>query len=524
MVLFGTNQSAMPNHFKSMNEIKQVLRLHFERGLAIKSISRELGMSKNTVKEYLRRFAASGVSLEHILKQEASSLSSVLRPEHATITSRYSAFLERADYYLKELKQHKHLTKQLLWEEEFTQGRIQYRYSQFCYYLQQYEQTRSSSMVLQFNPGDKLLVDFAGDKLYLTDPDSGKLTPCEILILTLAYSHKSFAVALPSQRLEDLLYGLTTGLEWLGAVPQGLVCDNMRAAVKRSDRYEPEVNEGLLDLANYYGMSVLPTRVRKPKDKSRVESSVNHVYYQVYARMRHHTYYSLEELNQALGSYCHEFNQQIMKDYGLSREALYQRDELQYMKALPDVPYQLVKRYTLKVGQNGHVYLGTQKQHYSVPYRLVGQKVHVVVTRSLLKIYYKSECVATHPVTAKRYNTVADHMASEHQAYLESINPQWLVAQARRIGQDTEKAIVHVLSRAKHPEQNYKTCQGILSLEKKHGASRLNKVCAFVLEADAVSYNYIKRLCESVHFGTSLNYTQTQLPLHANIRGPEGYQ
>ncbi len=507
-----------------MNEIKQVLRLHFERGFPIKSISRELGMSKNTVKEYLRRFTASGMSLEHILKQEPSALSSVLRPEHATITSRYSAFLERADYYLKELKRHKHLTKQLLWEEEFSQGRIAYRYSQFCYYLQQYEQSRATTMVLQYTPGDKLMVDFAGDKLYLTDPDSGKLTPCEILILTLAYSHRSFAVALPSQRLEDLLHGLATGLEWLGAVPQCLVCDNMRTAVKRSDRYEPEVNEGLLDLANYYGMSVLPTRARKPRDKSRVEGAVNHLYYQVYGRMRHHTYYSLEELNQALRSYCQEFNHRIMKDYGLSREALYQRDEQHYMKALPESPYLLVKRYLLKVGQNGHVYLGSKKQHYSVPYRLVGQKVSVVVTRSLLKIYHKAECVATHPVTAKRYNTIADHMASQHQAYLERMNPQWLVSQSRRIGQDAEKIIAHVLSRAKYPEQNYKTCQGILALEKKHGASRLNEVCAYVLEANTISYNYIKRLCESLHFGASLPHPQTQLPLHANIRGPEGYQ
>ena len=514
----------MANHLKSMNEIKQVLRLHFERGLAIKTIARELGMSKNTVKEYLRRFSASGLSLESILKQEPSTLSGVLRPEHATVTSRYSEFLERADYYLTELKQHKHLTKHLLWEEEFTQGRIQYRYSQFCYYLQQYEQSRESTMVLQFDPGDRLMVDFAGDKLYLTDPDSGKLTPCEILILTLAYSHRSFAIALPSQRLEDLLDGLAVGMELLGAVPQGLVCDNMRTAVNKSSRYEPEVNEALLDFANYYGMSVLPTRVRKPRDKSRVEGSVNHVYYQVYARMRHHTYYSLEELNQALRSYCHDFNHRMMKDYGLSREALYQRDEQKHMKPLPDTPYMLVKRYQLKVGQNGHIYLGSKKQHYSVPYRLIGQKVTVVISRSLLKVYHKSECVATHVVTGQRYNTVEDHLASHHKAHLKSINPQWLASQAKKVGLDTERTITHVLSRTRHPEQNYKTCQGILALEKKHGASRLNEVCAFVLEVDAVSYHYIKRLCESAHFGAAIASPQTQLPLHANIRGPEGYQ
>lgn len=514
----------MANHFKSMNEIKQVLRSYYERGRAIKSIARDLGMSKNTVKEYLRRFEASGLELNTVLNVEPSVLGDLLRPEHATVTSRYAAFLERADYYLIELKKHKHLTKQLLWEEEFSEGRTQYRYSQFCYYLQQYEQSRQSSMVLKFDPGDKLMIDFAGDKLYITDPHSGKLTPCDVLVLTLAYSHKSVAIALPSQSLEHVISGLTKGLEFFGAAARSLVCDNMRTAVKRSDRYEPEINEGLLDFANYYGMSVLPTRVRKPKDKSRVEGSVNHMYYQVYARMRHHVYYSLEELNRALRGYCQEFNQRVMKEYGISREGLYQRDEKASMLALPNTPYLLVKRYQLQVGQNGHIYLGGKKQHYSVPYRLIGQKVQVVVSHALVKVYHKSECVATHAASQLRYNTIEDHLASQHKAYLQGINPQWLLSQAKTIGRDAELAITRVLARSKHPEQNYKTCQGILALGKKHGTQKLNAVCAFALEAEAVSYNYIRRLCDSQHFGALADNLQTQLPEHANIRGPQGYQ
>ncbi len=514
----------MANNLKSMNEIKQVLRLHFERGVAIKTIARDLGMSKNTVKEYIRRFSSSGLSLDSILQQEPSVLGSLLRPDHATVTSRYALFLERADYYLAELKKHRHLSKQLLWEEEFSRGRTQYRYSQFCHYLQQYEKSRQTVMALHFDPGDKLLVDFAGDKLYLNDRDSGKLTPCDVLILTLAYSHKCIAVALPSQRMDDLLYGLAKGIEFFGAVTRSLVCDNMRTAVKKSDRYEPQVNEALLDFANYYGMSVLPTRAYKPKDKSRVEGSVNHIYSQVYARMRHHAYYSLNELNEALKSNCQEFNNRIMKDYGLSREALYQRDERNAMQPIPDTPYMLVSRYRLQVGQNGHIHIAGKKQYYSVPYHLIGQKVQVVVSRALLKVYHKSECVATHAITGQRYTTVEDHLASHHKAYLSSMNPKWLQEQAKRIGDDTERAISFVLTRSKHPEQNYKTCQGILSLAKKHGSNRLNEVCAFVLDADAVNYNYIRRLCESVFFGAQIAAPQTNKNAHKNIRGPETYR
>lgn len=507
-----------------MNEIKQVLRLHYERGMAIKAIARELRMSKNTVKEYLRRFEKSGVSLTSVLNQDPNELSGILSPEHATVTSRYGAFLERADYYLRELEQQKHLTKQLLWEEEYSSGRTGYRYSQFCYYLQRYAKSRSTSLVMVHEPGDKVLVDFAGDRLYLTDAGSGNLTPCEVLVMTLAYSHKTIAIALPSQRTEDLLWGLVRGLSSLGSLPRCLVFDNMRTAAKKSDRYEPEVNEALLDFANYYGVSVLLTRVGKPKDKSRVEGSVNHLYQQVYGRLRNQSFYSLEELNARLQASCEDFNNRVMKDYGLSRHGLYERDEKAKMRPLPSEGYVLVKSYQLQVGSNGHVYLGTRKEHYSVPYELVGQRVQVVVSQRLVKVYHKSTCVATHVVTGQRYTTLADHLASHHKAYLNSINPQWLENEAAKLGKEVHKAVVLILGRSKHPEQNYKSCQGILALGRKHGQERLNEACCHALSLETIGYHYIRRLCESPLFGAALVPPDAGLPQHHNIRGPKNYQ
>lgn len=514
----------MANQLKSMNEIKQVLRLHFERGESIKSISRSLSMSKNTVKEYIRRFNASGKELNELLNCEPAQLEMIMRPEHATVGSRYSCFLSKAEQYLITLNKNKHLTRHLLWEEEYIAGRTQYKYSQFCYHLQQFERSKQVSMVMQFKPADKLLIDFTGDKLYLTDIDSGELTPCEILVMTLAFSHRTIAVAVPSQRIEDLIFGLSRGIDYFGAVPESLVCDNMKSAVVKSDRYEPRINEALLDFANYYGMSILPTRVRKPKDKSRVEGSVNHLYQQVFARMRQKTYQSIEELNQDLRDYCDLFNQRIMKDYGLSRNDLYLRDEQSYMKPLPPKPYQLIKRYQLKVGQNNHVHLASKKQYYSVPYRLVGQQVQVVVSHQMVKVYYKGENVATHAVTGQRYTTVAEHMSSTHQAYLNQINPEWLVKRGSQIGSAVEQVIISLLARTRHPEQNYKSCQGILSLAGKHGNKRLNACCSFALEVGIVSYKYIQKRCENLLFDPDQQSPKTSLPLHTNIRGAEKYQ
>jgi transposase len=517
----------MANRVKSMNEIKQVLRLRYECGESIKAIARQLGMSKNTVKDYLRRYEQTSSDLPDLLSKDPAELSFELRPPQANVTERYAAFLEQAEGYLGALQRNKHLTKQLLWEEEFTAGRIAYRYSQFCHYLQQYERQKAASMVMHYVPGDKLLIDFAGDKLSIVDRHSGELTPCEVLVMTLAYSHKTIIVALPNQSIEQLIYGVSYGLYQLGVAPKAIVCDNLKSAVTKSDRYEPVIQEAFLDMANHYGMSVLPTRVRKPKDKSRVEGAVNHIYYQVYARIRNHIYYSLQELNEALREMAVEFNQRIMKDYGLSRDALFERDERPCMKALPQTPYQLISRYKLIVGQNGHVHISSKKQYYSAPYRLIGQRVEVVYRTDVVKMYHQGECVATHAVTRQRYHTQTDHMASHHKAHLDGMNPEILEQRAKRIGEACQRLILRILSRNQHPEQNYKTCQGILALSDKSGAERLNQSCAFALENDLVNYNSVRRLCLSAYFDEQQSSAQTkdaQLPLHDNIRGASLYE
>lgn len=509
----------MSNQLKSMNEIKQVLRLYYERKEPIKSIARHLCMSKNTVKEYLRRFEACGLELEALLSSDTETLGQVLRPEHGSVTARYADFVQRADDYLDRLSKSKHLTKQVMWEEEFASGRTSYRYSQFCYYLQQYAQYKKVSMVMEFEHGDKMEIDFAGDRLYVVQQDSGKLTPCEVLVVSMAHSRKSICIALPSQRSEQVIYGLNKALYQLGAVPRSIVCDNMKTAVAKSDRYEPLVNELLFDWANYYGIHVLPARVRKPKDKARVEGGVNHLYSQVYGRIRNQTFYSIEQLNQALESQCAQFNERVMKGYGSSRQAIFLRDEIDHMKPLPEFPYTLVKQLSLMVAQNAHVHIAKEKQYYSVPYRLIGQRVKVIYSNQLIKIYHHGECVATHAVSGQRYTTLADHMPSHHNAYQQGMNPEWLERQAQSIGIAVRAVVVHVLGRSMHPEQNYKTCQGILSLARKHGHLRLNDCCKLALELNYITYRYIKRQCENAHFTPNVPIVNTCLPAHENIRG-----
>ena len=286
----------MANTPKNMNLVKQILLLH-KSEVPKKDIARQLGISKNTVKSYLAKAALCNDSIEELVCMDTPVLLSRMLEHSGAERMRFEEFKEHAHNYLTELKTHKHLTRHLLWQEEYLAGRTRYKYSQFCEHLRTFEQQQSSSSVITHAPGEKMYMDFAGDKLYLTDCHSGKLTPCEVLVLTLGYSSFTRVVALPSQRLDDVVEGLVEAFHSIGGVARALVPDNFKSAITKADRYEPVLNARFLDMANYYGFTVLPARPGKPKDKAKVEGAVNHVYHRIYGRIRNQSFATIDELN-----------------------------------------------------------------------------------------------------------------------------------------------------------------------------------------------------------------------------------
>jgi transposase len=509
----------MANTSISMNEVKQILLLYCQN-TPIKQIARQLGMSRNTIKSYIKRFESSGLSEKDFIEMSCPELQGKLSSPSLSDDERYKCFVERAPGYLDELKTHRHLTKLLLWEEEFAANRTTYRYSQFCHHLLQFERNKSGTMVMNHIAGEKMFMDFAGDKLYYTDVHSGKLTPCEILLVTSGYSNCTRVVAILDQSLESTIDGLVQCFEQFGGVCKVLVPDNFKGAVTKANRYEPRINERFLDMANYYGVSVIPTRVAKPKDKPKVEAAVKHVYQRIYGALRHQSFGSLEELNQALKIRCDAFNARLMKDYGATRQELFDRDEKHHLIAIPQAKYELVNYHSLKVQQNNHVFLRSLHKYFSVPHQLIGQQVTVLYSNKVVKIYHKGEQVATHVGPYPKYSTQADHMGSTHREYLNSINPDMLMKRGFAIDVNVGKVIEHLLGRPLHPEQNYKSCQGVLSLAKKYERLKLIEACKIALAANIVGYSYIHRICSTPYSTEKPEVTSTgPLPKHENVRG-----
>lgn len=505
-----------------MSQLKQILRL-ISQSHGLKTIVRQTGVSRNTIKSYLRILQGKEISIEEALKLEDPQLSHLLRSPSKYEEQRHQDFLSRLEYFNEEGKK-PHVTKQLLWEEYKSENPQGYQYSRFCYYLQLYDRSQKAVLIREHHPGDKLFLDFTGDKLSYIDA-SGIKVDCEVFVATMGYSNFIAVDAVHSQKLSDVLHATVCVLGQIGGCPKVLVPDNLKSAVTRADRYEPVINPLFLDLANHYNMVVLPTRPRKPRDKAKVEVSVRIVYQRLFAPLRKLTFHSLQEIKKALLDLALQLNNRTMKQYGCSRNVLLERDERSLLTALPAQPYELKTHFLLTVQQNCHVYVSSQKKYYSAPYRLIGQKVQVLITASLINIYHQGNCIATHSSDQMdKYITQEQHLPSHHQIVLKGMNADHLKKRAAVFGDPVLQVIDTVLKKSKYAEQAYKTCQGILSLAGKTSAQTLIDACKIALEYNVCTYNHILRIATGKYANRTFTPDDNPLPRHNNIRGASTYK
>ena len=113
-------------------------------------------------------------------------------------------------------------------------------------------------------------------------------------------SQYTYVEACESQKKKDFIACVENVLCFYGGVPQALVPDNLKAAVTKSSRYEPKVNEDFADFAGYYETVVLPTRAYKPKDKAIVENAVRIIYTRIFAPLRNEIFHNKSELNKVI--------------------------------------------------------------------------------------------------------------------------------------------------------------------------------------------------------------------------------
>jgi transposase len=513
---------------KPMSQIKQLLQLH-KQGQKIRFISRSLSLSRNTVRSYLLKAAALPIGVDSLLELSDPALEAMFHagnPAYKDNERRYDYFKTRLDYFLREQKK-TGVTRRLLWQEYLSDQPQGYRYTQFCYHLDQHSKAGKPSMVLTHTPGEKLFVDFAGKKLSYVDMNTGEIIDCQIFVACLPYSDYSFALGVPSQCVVDFLYALACCLQHIGGVPQMIVSDNLKSAVIKANRYEPDLNRSMEDFANHYGCSVVPTRAIHPKDKALVENQVKLVYQRVYAKLRHSTFTSLSALNEGIKEKILLHNQTRMQQKPYCREERFLSNERHLLSALPTQEFEIKHYKEYKVAKNNHIFLTQDKHYYSVPYAWIGTQVKVIYTRTMVRIYAQGNQIAVHPrdTSMGRYSSDKEHLCSAHNHYNDR-SPRYYIDKATQRSTLFGRFITLLFKQDKHPEQLYRSCDGLLSLCAKSELEDFEKACQIAIDNHNFSYMFVRNIIEN-KMTRQLNqdtlFNKKSLPTHENIRGKAYY-
>jgi transposase len=517
---------------KDMSKVKQMLRLH-HNGVSNRQIAKDLSVNKETVNRYVKLAKSDELSITDLLKLDDPVLQHRINGGSPSYPEgeRFDDFKKKLSYFEDEMKR-PHVTLKLLWEEYIAEHPKGYGLTQFRYHYRQHTKAKrpvSSSLLKDlYTPGEKLMIDYAGDRLEYVDRETGEIVKVQVFVACMPATDYGFAIAVRSQRSEDFIHALAMCLGSLGGVPKIVVSDNLKAAVVKTDPHEPKINRILEDMANHYGFVVIPARSGKPKDKSLVENQVKIVYNRVYAQLRNQKFYSLEELNKAIGTKMQAHNRKRMQQHPYTREEQFIATEKPELRPLPKERFEVRFYASLKVNPNGFVYLGRDKHHYSTPHVYIGQQTSVIYTRSLVKIYINGECVAMHKRSYNqgKYTYEKEHLASNTQAYRDR-SPQYYVRRAQNASQELGEVVEYMFATATVPvETFYKGCEGLLKLQRDTDPHLFKKACDTALLYQKYRYGFIERLirteCRGVEDVQCRDLFNT-FPSHDNVRGKEEY-
>jgi len=504
-------------------DLRQLIHLKI-KGWSNRKIAQHLAVSRNTVNTYVKVFEQRGEDLSDLLHLSDAELTDFFpQVDHNTDAERYTYVSARFEYYKKELAK-TGATLQTLWHEYQLECPDGYRYTQFVHHYRRWDKKTHASGILVHRAGAELFIDYAGKKLGYTDPNTGQHVPTEVFVAILPCSQRTFVCATPSQQRDDLVECVVSCLSSLGGVPQAIVCDNLKSAVAKGHKYAPMINKTLKDLALHYNCVINPTRPYHPQDKALVENAVNLVYQRIYYRLSKQTFFSLASLNQAIDALLVVYNDYQFQNRPTTRMQQFIELERTALQSLPPTPYQIRYYKRVKVQKISHIYVGADKNYYSVPYRYVGQHVEVQYNASLVEIFFDGERIAHHrrSIKAGHYTTVADHMPSTHQAY-SSWNPGWFDKLAERIGPHTRGYISRLMGQYTYPEIGYKQAQGILSLAKQVGSDRIERACERAATYHRANYSTIENIIKHQLDLIVNDEVVEHIPEHANIRGASHY-
>jgi transposase len=475
-----------------VRKIKEILRLRYDLKLGQVQIARSCNLGQSTVFRYLQRFEESGLTWPLPADCSNRVLEELLfaRPGPPP-GSRPLLDFAAID---RQLQTHKHVSLQLLWEEYRAQQPDGYQYSYFCELYRRWKTAQGVVLRQEHRAGEKLFVDWAGATVPLYEAGTGAIAErASLFVATLGASSYTFVFATRGQDLGCWIESHVRAFEFFGGCPTLVIPDNARTAVNRACRYEPDLNRAYLEMAQHYGVAVLPARPRKPRDKAKVENAVGVVQRWIVAALRHRQFFSLSELNAGIGELLERLNHRPFRKREGTRASLFAELDRPALKPLPLERYCATSWKTCRVNIDYHIEV--ERHYYSVPYQFVGPQVEARSTLSTVEIFQQGLRLASHPRShaAYRHTTNPEHRPRSHQAHLEW-TPSRLLHWAESVGSWTAQLMRTILESKPHPEMGYRSCLGIMRLSKTYSPERLEAASRRAVELQTCSYKSLQSI------------------------------
>lgn len=522
-----------------MNMIRSVLEMH-QQQKAIKEIARVLGLSRNTVRKYIREYFGT------ISAETTSSIASCSNKQIADAVFTEDQSQYNSDRHITLIehfnKERTHLFKRrgnklIIWEEYRDAHLHSYSYSQYCLLLRQYVKKADISMVLHYNPAEVIEIDFAGEGLSYVVRDTGEIIKCQVFIAVMPFSGMVFCIAVHNQQTAAVICCINAMFRYIGGLPAGyIICDNMKTLVSKAGKTEPVLTDACNQLSDHYGTVFSAARPYSPRDKPNVERGVAIAYGRIYTPLRHKLFTSLEALNEAISVQLELLNDRNFRESAFSRRQLFTTHEVPLLRPLPLSPFSPKEFRKGIVGKNYHIELNEpnkQKYYYSVPWQHVGREVKIYYDRQVVEIYLNDltfERIAVHKRDFfKKYTTDNAHMSEEHLAVNKTRgwNNEYFYALADQVGPATRAVIEKIISRQPNRTQGYRTCMSLLALNRKDGTKgRLEAACVRISVVPRPSFHMVqnillKNLDKAPGHGCTDLFTPVE---HENIRGRDAYQ
>lgn len=497
-----------------MKQLLEILRLSQDKGLSERQISRLSGISKTTIHNYLLMFKSSGLPWPlptEYLNEER--LSKKLKPEYKSSQANGLDFTN----IHHELKSNKQVTLLLLWEEYRLRNEMLYSYAHFAKLYRDWLATQPSVMRQNHKAGDKLFVDYSGDKVPLYDERGTIASHAEIFIGVLGCSNYFYLEATHTQKITDWVMSHVRMFEYLGGVPQLLVTDNLKSGVSKPNRYSPEITPAYYEMLSHYNTAAMPARVYTPKDKAKVESGVLILQRWVLAKLRKLKFTNLQDLNKYLLELVSIANNKKLQRYPYTRMELFTKLDKPALMQLPDHCYSYREYKKARVGIDYHIELGGH--YYSVPHTLVKTELDIWYTDKLVECYSHGQCIAKHIRSYQQMHntTMVEHMPLPHQKYAQ-MTPEQAKTLANEIGMATGLIVDNILQEAHHPAIGCRRSYGFLRLAKEYGNDTLEQACIYAINIGVYDHKNIQILLERkviINLNSPL--------LHSNVRGAGYY-